>query len=304
MQISTVSAMHEDNVVINLANTLLAISSGSNSLLSSAPSSPVKDARLEDAETENGEIKAYAKLQGSGWSYFVQKLSINLGRNDEPSKAGGIRVLERDIDMAKMIPANIPSGILDVHLSDSEEISRRHLRIDYNFYTQRWELSCFGKQGVIVDGIEYPTFCRPITLEARSEIQIGSSVRFNFILPIELERFGCETSLDGEEQRTITPNSSISDVINKNNSSPTDDRKLKITLLLDKSRSASVASGIGRNSVGSHVSGTSGKRINLSVPPPDVSTDGSDNEMMSDAKIETIPNSPFRGQGFPLTCYQ
>ena len=294
MQMSTAPAMHEDSVVINLANTLLAISSGSSSLISSTPSSPVKDTRLEDTEVENGEIKAYAKLQGPGWSYFVQKLSINLGRSDEPSKAGGLRAIERDIDLTNTMSANVPSGVLDVHLSDSEEISRRHLRIDYNFQTQQWELSCFGKQGVIVDGIEYPTFCRPIPLEARSEIQIGSSVRFNFILPIELERSGSDISFDGgEEQRTVTPDSSIAEVMNKANSSPTDERKLKITLLLDKSRSASVAPGIGRNSV-SHVPGNSGKRINLSVPPPDVSTDSSDNEMSDDSNLGDASSKPAK----------
>ena len=104
-------------------------------------------------------------------------------------------------------------------MSDSEEISRRHLRIDYNFQTQQWELSCFGKLGVIVDGIEYPTFCRPIPLEARSEIQMGSSVRFNFILPIELERSGSDVSFDGgKNKELVTPDSSIADVMNKANS--------------------------------------------------------------------------------------
>lgn len=296
MQMTSASLIHEDNMVINLANTLLAISSGTTSLVSSTPSSPVKDARLEDTDIDNGEIKAYAKLQGPGWSYFLQKLSINLGRSEEPSNAGGLRAP----DLTNAVAASVPSGVLDVHLSDSEEISRRHLRIDYNFQTLQWELSCFGKLGVIVDGTEYPTFCRPIQLEARSEIMIGSSVRFNFILPIELERSGSEGSIDGDEQRTITPNSSISDVINRTNSSPSDDRKLKITLLLDKSRSFSVAPGLGRNSTGHHPSGSnSAKRVNLSVPPgparesDDASTDGSDNEMSEDGDVTSKPAKSY-----------
>ena len=298
MQISPASIMHEDSVVINLANTLLAISSGSNSLVSSTPSSPVKDARLEESDINDGEIKAYAKLQGPGWSYFVQKLSINLGRSEAPAMAGGLRELERGTDLNNPITTSVPSGVLDVHLSDSEEISRRHLRIDYNFHTQQWELSCFGKLGVIVDGVEYPTFCRPIQLEARSEIRISSSVRFNFILPIELERSGSEVSYEGDEQRTITPNSSISEVINKTNSSPSDDRKLKITLLLDKSRSSSVAAGIGRNSV-NHLPANGGKRINLSVSPAqardsDVSTDDSDIDSADDSSLGDATTKPAK----------
>lgn len=296
MQVSTSSSTNEDNLVINLANTLLAMSSGSNSLTGSAPSSPVKDTRLEDADLGNGEIKAYAKLQGPGWSYFVQKFSINLGRNDEPTKAGGLRAHDLETDLTNTMASSVPSGILDVHLSDSEEISRRHLKIDFNFNTQQWELSCFGKLGVFVDGIEYPTFCRPIPLEARSEIRIGSSVRFNFILPIDLERSGSEISLDEEDERTITPNSSISEVINKTNSSPSDDRKLKITLLLDKSRSASVASGFGRNISGPS---TTAKRINLSVPPiegedSDISSDVSDNEMSDNSSLGDATSKPAK----------
>lgn len=268
MQVTT---MHEDTAaVINLANTLLAISSCNNSSGSSSSSSssssintanmptsnsssPVMDTRLE-ASAESGDIQAYAKLQGADWSYFVQKLSINLGRSDEPCKIGGLNV-----------PAESSSGALDVHLSDSDEVSRRHLRIDYNFSTQQWELTCFGRQGVIVDGIVHETFCRPIPLDSRSEIQIGSSVRFNFILPIGLEGSLTESSLEGEasisepvqDHRTITPNSSYGD---SKPGSPVDERKLKITLLLDKSRSSSIPA-IGRPS-----STTSGKRIHLSVP--------------------------------------
>lgn len=258
MQVSTSSTIQEeiqDSAVINLANTLLAISSSNNSLVNSSNassnlSSPVKDNRLESTfEVGNGDVQAYAKLQGAGWSYFVQKLSVTLGRNDDTSTPVGGIFRPQD-------PENVTSNSLDVHLSDSDTVSRRHLRIDYNFNTQQWELSCFGKQGVIVDGVEYATFCRPIPLEARSEIQIGENVRFNFILPIDLERSMSEISEDLDQNmgqdRTITPNSSYGD--SRKASSPIDEKKLKITLLLDKSRSASV------------VPVSSNKRIHLSVP--------------------------------------
>ena len=276
MQVTTVQEEFQDSAVISLANTLLAISSCSNSNASSTTAStsgsPVKDTRLEVQESINGEVQAYAKLQGQGWSYYVQKLSVILGRNDETTKLGGIEKGTTD-----------SAGVLDVHLSDSEEVSRRHLRIDYNFNRQQWELSCFGKQGVIVDGVEHATFCRPIPLEACSEIQIGSSVRFNFILPMDLERSTSESSID-ENQRTITPNS-ITEQVSKQGS-PIDERKLKITLLLDKSRSASVSS-IGRNT---NSSGT-GKRIHLSVPAESEDSESSENEM-SDSNLGDASTKP------------
>lgn len=267
MQVKSVQEEFQDSAVISLANTLLAISSCSNSNISSAaPSttgSPVKDTRLEVQDSTNtGEVQAYAKLQGPGWSYYVQKLSVSLGRNEETTQVGGIDKSSTDAT----------SGILDVHLSDSDEVSRRHLRIDYNFNTQQWELSCFGRLGVIVDGVEHPTFCRPIPLEARSEIQIGSSVRFQFILPIDLERTSSDASIE-ENQRVFTPNS-ISEQITKSGGSPTDDRKLKITLLLDKSRSASV-SAMGRSTNNSG----NGKRIHLSIPVESEESESSGNEM-------------------------
>jgi hypothetical protein len=277
MQVKSLQEEFQDSAVISLANTLLAISSCSNSNISSAPSSttgsPVKDTRLQDQDSSNtGEVQAYAKLQGPGWSYYVQKLSVSLGRNEETSKVGGIEKSSTD---------DSPSS-LDVHLSDSEEVSRRHLRIDYNFNRQQWELSCFGKLGVIVDGVEYPTFCRPIPLEARSEIQIGSSIRFNFILPIDLER---AASIEDNE-RVFTPNS-ISEQLAKTGS-PTDDRKLKITLLLDKSRSASVSS-IGRNV---NNSGT-GKRIHLSIPAESEESESSENEMSDSISGDASTKPPM-----------
>lgn len=268
MQVTPVQEEFQDSAVISLANTLLAISSCSNSNVSSsvasASSSPVKDSRLEVAESNTGEVQAYAKIQGPDWSYYVQKLSVVLGRNDEMTKTDGI---EKTL-------AESTTGTLDVHLSNSEEVSRRHLRIDYNLNRQEWELSCFGKLGVIVDGVEYQTFCRPIPLGARSEVQIGSSVRFNFILPLDLDRSSNENYSD-DNQRTVTP-SSISEQLIKSGS-PIDERKLKITLLLDKSRSASVSS-VGRNI--NNNSGN-GKRIHLSIPAEESSEDSenSGNEM-------------------------
>lgn len=278
MQVKSVHEEFQDSAVISLANTLLAISSCSNSNISSSTTgSPVKDTRLEVQESNTGEVQAYAKLQGPGWSYYVQKLSVSLGRNEEASKIGGIEKSSTD---------NSSFNALDVHLSDSEEVSRRHLRIDYNFNRQQWELSCFGKQGVIVDGVEHPTFCRPIPLTARSEIQIGSSAAlFQFILPIDLERnLSGDASID-ENQRTFTPNS-ISEQIIKSGS-PTDDRKLKITLLLDKSRSASVSS-IGRNVNNSG----NGKRIHLSIPDESEESESSGNDEMSDSNLADASTKP------------
>ncbi len=214
---------------MHLANTLLSFSS------SSVPVSPKRDpsSRLPNASqtTNNGdEYYAYAKLQSSNWTYYVQKLSVTLGRSMEPCMPGPLHEFATVTDLNQLAEvANSSSqgsgNALDLHLAESEEISRRHLRIDYNFKTQNWELSCFGRQGVTVDGVSYEPFCSPIPLESRSEIKIGSHASFLFILPMDQE-----IASDEGGQRVDSPKSL--------EASSTDERKLKITLLLNKSQSA------------------------------------------------------------------
>lgn len=236
---------------------------------SSSSGSPVKDDHIgeNNKSVTGGDIQAYAKLQGSDWSYFIQKLSINLGRNDTPCKPGSIQAVDSRVDLTNIADLPNPSGVLDVHLSDSEDVSRRHLRIDYNFNTQQWELSCFGKQGVLVDGVVYEPFCRPVPLEAHSGIQIGSSCRFLFILPMDMDQSVTDDINSEDLSRALSPtsieeNSSSSSL----RSSPIDDRKLKITLLLDKSRISSSGS-------------SSAKRVHLTVKPAaDSEASGSDDE--------------------------
>lgn len=94
-------------------------------------------------------VRAYAKLQSKGWEYYVQKLAIVLGRDAEFDSSS----------------ANA-SGV-DVFLGPCEGISRKHLRIEYNTAERYWELYCFGKSGVIVNGERYEPFCHPVPLSSR-----------------------------------------------------------------------------------------------------------------------------------------
>jgi hypothetical protein len=230
---------------MHLANALLSFSG------SSVPVSPKRDMRDNTTTTSNrrpsisqaidgDEYYAYAKLQSSSWTYYVQKLSVTLGRSLESCKPGPLHEFAAVTDLNQL--ANVDNNkntntnnssnsnlVLDVHLAESEEISRRHLRIDYNFNTQHWELSCFGRQGVLINGVAYEPFCSPIPLESRSEIQIGNHASFLFILPMDQE-----TASEEADRRIDSPKSL--------DASPTDEKKLKITLLLNKSQSARPAS--------------------------------------------------------------
>lgn len=106
--------------------------------------------------------KAFAKLQGRGWDYYVQKLAIVLGRSPEMGASHDI----------------------DVFLGPNEGISKKHLRIEFNSSEQRWDLYCFGRLGVKVNGVKYEPFCHPVPLASKSLVQV-ESVEFYFLLPIE-----------------------------------------------------------------------------------------------------------------------
>lgn len=92
-------------------------------------------------------VQAYAKLQGRHWMYYVPKLSVMLGRSPDADA--------------------LTSAHADVYLGPSESISKKHIRIDYNASAKVWELFCFGKSGVNIDGAHYEPFCHPISLASK-----------------------------------------------------------------------------------------------------------------------------------------
>lgn len=116
-----------------------------------------------DDEKDTSKISAYARLDFENFTFFVQTLQVILGRksNDELLQSSHHAV--------------------DVHLSSTKAISRRHAKIFYNFGTQRFELSILGRNGAFVDdafiekGITVP-------LTDGTKIQIGD-IPFAFILP-------------------------------------------------------------------------------------------------------------------------
>lgn len=88
-------------------------------------------------------VQAYAKLQGEAFEYFVQTLSLTLGR----------RVVGRDP--------------VDVDLGTSRSISRVHARIQYDFATRQFVILPLGKNGIVVDDVTYPQNCDPVPLKSK-----------------------------------------------------------------------------------------------------------------------------------------
>lgn len=134
-------------------------------LPASSPRGEEESSALSLARLSPAPVRAYAKLQGRTWEYYVQELAITLGRCPEPGSAS-------------------TGGGVDVFLGTSEGISRKHLRIEYSTSERCWELYCFGKSGVTVAGKRHEPFCQPIPLISRSLIQV-EDVEFYFLLPMD-----------------------------------------------------------------------------------------------------------------------
>lgn len=76
---------------------------------------------------EEQSVQAYAKLEGDDFCYYVRTLQVTLGR----------RVKN---------PAHV-----DIPLGNMKSVSRQHARLFYNFTTQRFEISVFGKNGAFIN---------------------------------------------------------------------------------------------------------------------------------------------------------
>ncbi len=98
---------------------------------------------MEPPSARRAPVQAYAKLQGENFVYYVQTLTITLGRRVAGSED------------------------VDVDLGNGRTISRRHARIQYDWQTRKFHLSPLGKNGVHVNGELYTPGCPPVPLETR-----------------------------------------------------------------------------------------------------------------------------------------
>jgi FHA domain len=86
---------------------------------------------LSTPPPRNAPVQAYAKLEFGAYSFYVQSLSITLGR----------KASENDH--------------VDVHLGSTKAISRQHATIQYSFLRTAFELYVGGRNGLFVDDVFY-----------------------------------------------------------------------------------------------------------------------------------------------------
>ncbi|KXX76176.1 Fork-head transcriptional regulator 2 [Madurella mycetomatis] len=155
------SVVDDDDLVTRVTQHLL------------APSIPVQASRdhANSIHEYNKEgVKAYAKIAALDWTYFITKLSVNIGRSSEPAQHRGSQPPDDDA--------------VHIDLGPSKLISRLHAVIYFNRDQEKWWLLVKGRNSLKVDGTLWKAG-QAGPLRSGEVIEIGG-VEMMFALPTEL----------------------------------------------------------------------------------------------------------------------
>lgn len=100
-----------------------------------------------DAEPHRGQspptqdkISAYYSLVFPGWTFYIQMLSITIGRRCAPNPNGPTS-------------SAVEQAQVDVDLGNLKSVSRLHAKIEYDQEEDRFVLAVIGRNGAWVDGV-------------------------------------------------------------------------------------------------------------------------------------------------------
>ncbi|KAK0461896.1 fork head domain-containing protein [Desarmillaria tabescens] len=116
--------------------------------------------KAADKPSQPKKISAYYSLVFPNFTFYIQTLSITIGRRCSP---------------------NPNAADVDVDLGALKSVSRLHARIEYDEEEDRFVLVVIGRNGAWVDGVWSGSGTRA-PLGERSQIQIASRT-FHFVLP-------------------------------------------------------------------------------------------------------------------------
>lgn len=123
-------------------------------------------------EENNEGVQAYAKIAGRDWTFYVTKLTVNIGRAPEPAP--------------KLPPNYNPDTdpeFLHIDLGPAKMVSRQHAQITFNAATERWNLVVKGRNGVKVNQVAW-RLGQSKPLESGDVIEVGT-IEMMFVLPLE-----------------------------------------------------------------------------------------------------------------------
>eukprot|EP01134_Creolimax_fragrantissima_P001692 CFRG1692T1 len=113
---------------------------------------------------QDARLVAYAKIMGTDFEYFMQTLSIVIGR------------------MLNQALSGEPSH-LDVDLTGYEGVDARHCTIMYNFDSEGFELKCLSETyNVQVNDVIVNKTSKPYLLKSKDLVIVGEA-KFYFLLP-------------------------------------------------------------------------------------------------------------------------
>jgi len=131
--------------------------------------------------------EGFAKLRGYNIEYFIQKLSVTLGRTvpltrEKLEKKQLEKKEAGEDEKTQLLKFLLQEQEVDIPLGPYKNISRKHARISYNFALKCFELFVLSKNGAKVDGKYYDQNSPAIRLHNGSEVQLGDAF-FIFQLP-------------------------------------------------------------------------------------------------------------------------
>ncbi|KAH7916767.1 hypothetical protein BJ138DRAFT_1121570 [Hygrophoropsis aurantiaca] len=132
----------------------------------SLPLNSPKGSRISpDQQEAPAKISAYYSLVFPNITFYLQTLTVTIGRRCIPSAAS----------------SSGENSPVDVDLGPLKSVSRLHAKIEYEEEEERFVLVVVGRNGAWVDGVWSGSGSR-VPLSERSQIQIASRT-FHFVLP-------------------------------------------------------------------------------------------------------------------------
>jgi hypothetical protein len=122
-------------------------------------------------ESNKEGVKAYAKIAALDWTYYITRLTVNIGRSSDPAQA-----------RAEQTPED-PDAV-HIDLGPSKLISRLHAVVYFNRDQEKWWLLVKGRNSLKVDGTLWKSG-QAGPLRSGEVIEVGG-VEMMFVLPIDL----------------------------------------------------------------------------------------------------------------------
>jgi hypothetical protein len=129
-------------------------------------------------ESNKEGVKAYAKIAALDWTYYITRLTVNIGRSSDPAQARADQN-QKDSDQNQEDP-----DAIHIDLGPSKLVSRLHAVVYFNRDQEKWWLLVKGRNSLKVDGSLWKAG-QAGPLRSGEVIEVGG-VEMMFVLPIDL----------------------------------------------------------------------------------------------------------------------